>query len=670
MKPDPLLAWRDANARFLRASVEQLRARLRDHGAPASAAESGGSSAASSRLVDEARAAMPAPSALDTLAEAFELSAFGTEVLLLCAAVELENDFGSLCARAHGDSQRPWPTFGLALAVLPEPSWTALLPMAPLRAWHLVELAEPAPRLLTTTALRIDESILHYLLGLPHAEERLAALLSPVPASPSLPASHQELARRMAAVWSGEGREERETVLELCGDELDGKRAAATEACRLLEMNLTAVSALALPTAPAELELIMRLCEREALLSNTVLLLDADDLDGGGDSLREHAVRTFVERLRCLLIVSTRRRRLSHRRRVMAFDAARPTLAEQRVLWAGLVRRRGRRVEEEISRLAMHFDMPAFAIHTAWQGALAQHGEKLAAAAPEELAATLWDTCRRQARSRLEHLAQRLKPNPGWDDLVLPSAQRRVLELIVAQVRHRARVYGEWGFEQKGERGLGIAVLFAGASGTGKTMAAEVLAHRLELDLYRVDLSAVVSKFIGETEKNLRQIFDGAEESGSILLFDEADAIFGKRTEVKDSHDRHANVEVGYLLQRLEAYRGLAILTTNLKESLDQAFLRRLRFIVHFPFPDAAEREQIWQRIFPSEMPMQGLDFRLLSRLNVSGGNIRGIALQAAFMAAEADEPVTMRLLEKAARHEFARTEKTITETELRGWTS
>jgi SpoVK/Ycf46/Vps4 family AAA+-type ATPase len=235
-------------------------------------------------------------------------------------------------------------------------------------------------------------------------------------------------------------------------------------------------------------------------------------------------------------------------------------------------------------------------------------------------------------------------------------------------VRQRTTVYETWGFAVKGARGLGISALFVGASGTGKTMAAEVLANELRLDLYRIDLSQVVSKYIGETEKNLRRVFDAAEEGGAVLLFDEADALFGKRSEVKDSHDRYANIEVSYLLQRMEAYQGLAILTTNLKAALDPAFLRRLRFVVQFPFPDAAQRAEIWRRIFPQAMPTENLEITKLARLNIAGGAIRNIALHAAFLAADRHEPVAMSHLLRAARNEYDKLEKPLTETEIAGW--
>jgi SpoVK/Ycf46/Vps4 family AAA+-type ATPase len=295
-------------------------------------------------------------------------------------------------------------------------------------------------------------------------------------------------------------------------------------------------------------------------------------------------------------------------------------------------------------------------------------------AAPRErcddarLAGDLWHACRGAARARLESLARRIQPSASWEDLVLPPAQLRTLREVAAHVRQRFQVYETWGFAAKSSRGLGISALFVGPSGTGKTMAAEVLANELQLDLFRIDLSAVVSKYIGETEKNLRRVFDAAEGGGAILLFDEADALFGKRSEVKDSHDRYANIEIGYLLQRMEAYRGLAILTTNLKNSLDQAFSRRLRFVIQFPFPDPAQRREIWRRIFPPATPTEGLQWDRLCQLNVPGGSIRNIALSAAFLAADAGQPVRMPHLLQAARSECAKFDRAPSEAEIGGW--
>jgi SpoVK/Ycf46/Vps4 family AAA+-type ATPase len=242
------------------------------------------------------------------------------------------------------------------------------------------------------------------------------------------------------------------------------------------------------------------------------------------------------------------------------------------------------------------------------------------------------------------------------------------LRLIATQLRNREQVYADWGFAERSARGLGISALFAGPSGTGKTMAAEVLARELRFELYRIDLSQVISKYIGETEKNLKQVFDAAESGGTILLFDEADAIFGRRSEVRDSHDRYANIEVSYLLQRMESYRGLAILTTNMKNALDPAFLRRIRFVVQFPFPDGTQRAEIWRRAFPPATPTDSLDVGRLSKLNVAGGNIRNIAMNAAFLAADASQPVRMSHLLRAARSEYVKLERTLTDGEIAGW--
>jgi SpoVK/Ycf46/Vps4 family AAA+-type ATPase len=255
--------------------------------------------------------------------------------------------------------------------------------------------------------------------------------------------------------------------------------------------------------------------------------------------------------------------------------------------------------------------------------------------------------------------------------LVLPDETKGLLKQIAEQVPNRHKVYDDWGFRQKMSRGLGISVLFAGASGTGKTMAAEVLANELDLNLYRIDLSAVVSKYIGETEKNLRKVFDTAEDGGTLLFFDEADALFGKRSEVKDSHDRFANTQIADLLQRMEAYSGLAILATNMKSALDTAFLRRLRFIVNFAFPGAAERKLIWQKAFTGKVFKPGteqgdLDFDRLSQFNLTGGNIHSIALNAAFLAAQNNEYVTMSHVMQAVRTEFRKLEKPINEAEFR----
>jgi len=279
---------------------------------------------------------------------------------------------------------------------------------------------------------------------------------------------------------------------------------------------------------------------------------------------------------------------------------------------------------------------------------------------------TLWAASLSFTRPALDRLAQRIDARASWDDIVLPAEQAGTLKQLVAQVRQRSRVYDDWGFGERMTRGKGIAALFAGESGTGKTMAAEVIAQDLRLELYRIDLSGVVSKYIGETEKNLRRVFDAAETGGAILLFDEADALFGKRSEVKDSHDRYANVEINYLLQRLEAYRGLAILTTNMKGAIDPSFIRRLRFVVDFPFPGVPDRKRIWSQVFPAATERTDLDLDRLARFTLTGGSIHNAALNAAFLAADAGDPVTMPRVLEAIRGEYRKLARPVSESEFR----
>jgi hypothetical protein len=279
--------------------------------------------------------------------------------------------------------------------------------------------------------------------------------------------------------------------------------------------------------------------------------------------------------------------------------------------------------------------------------------------------ADLFAASRAHSNQNLARMATKVKPCYGWDDIVLPADTFNQLQEMVNVVQQRHVVYEKWGFGQKMALGKGLNVLFSGEPGTGKTMAADIIAGALGLDLYKVDLSTLVSKYIGETEKNLERIFTEAATSNAILFFDEADAIFGKRSEVKDSHDRYANIEISFLLQRMEAYDGVVILATNLQANLDEAFTRRFHFITDFPFPNAADRERIWRVNLPPQTPIADeVDFGLLARrFRIAGGNIRNIILAAAFLAARDEQPVTMRHLFHAARREFQKMGRLIEDT-------
>jgi predicted nucleic acid-binding protein len=659
--------WNESNQRFLMAAIGMVRVQLEHHIA---SSQTEGESPDNGRIAQEALSAatvaLPSPSALELLCKMFGLSSFERDLLLLCAGVELDSSFATMCAKAQGDPARACPTLSLALAALPDAHWSALTPSAPLRRWRLIDVG--AGSVLTLSPLRIDERILHYLAGVQHLDERLAGLIEGLQPTSDLAPSHAVLAERIAALWSQASRHDELPIVQLCGKEPGDIRSLATAACAGVGFNAGLIAAHSVPTGTSELDGFMRLWEREAVLSHTALLIECRDLDPS-DAARAGAINRMIEGLRGPLIISSAEPRRTSRRETLTFDVQNITRGEQRDIWQKVLAEIPADLNGEVETFVSQFDLNTQKIHSARTEVL---GQKLLSESlgntTFDVGVALWNACRLQARPRLSDLAQRLEPAATWDDLVLPELQLKTLAEVAVHVRRRTTVYETWGFAEKGARGLGISALFSGVSGTGKTMAAEVLANELRLDLYRIDLSAVVSKYIGETEKNLRRVFDAAEEGGAILLFDEADALFGKRSEVKDSHDRYANIEVSYLLQRMEAYRGLAILTTNLKSALDTAFLRRIRFIVPFPFPDAAQRAEIWRRIFPTQTPTRDLDTAKLARLNVAGGNIRNIAMNAAFLAADAGEPVCMKHLLRAAQSEYSKLEKSLTETEIRGW--
>lgn len=657
----PSASWHEANQRYLTAALGDVRAALRRH-LPEGAADSPAYGPVDEPAEDpeEIAGALSPPPALEQLCGVFDLSSFERGVLLLCAGVELEASFAALCAAAQTGAGTTHPTFGLALAALPDAHWSALTPAAPLRRWRLIEV-RPGDTL-TASPLHVAERVLHYLAGMQHLDENLVGFVQHVGShDPDLVPSHRALAERIAAVWARSDGEALPAI-QLCGAATAGKPGIAAAACGRLGLQLYRMPTSVLPSAPHEFDVLLRLWARESVLSGAVLLLDAEQLDPE-DAARATLVRRFVEETGGPLLVASRERLEVPRRPPIAFDVTRPTRPEQHGLWTETLGPDAALLNGELDRITAQFDLSAPDIRAAGLRVAGTAGD-----AGGETRSALWEVCRIQARQGLEGHARCIEPTATWDDLVLPEAQRDILHTIEAHVRNRFRVHETWGFAARSSRGLGITALFSGPSGTGKTLAAEVLAHALELDLYHVDLSSVVSKYIGETEKNLRRVFDAAEAGGAVLLFDEADALFGRRSEVKDSHDRYANLEVSYLLQRMEAYRGLAILTTNLESALDDAFERRLRFRVAFPFPDADHRAAIWRRVFPPETPTRGLDPEKLARLDATGGTIRNIALHAAFLAAEAGEPVGMAHVKDAARRVYAQLEKLLTDREIQGW--
>jgi hypothetical protein len=607
------------------------------------------------REQDQPPTTLPGCPALDAMATMFGLSTFERAIVLLCTGLELDSRIGGACAEASGRADAPYPTFALALAVLPDPHWSALGPESPLRRWRLVDISSTSDLPISSRPLTIDERVLNFLIGIQQPSTHLQGMIAFVPFDDSIVPSHGELAAKIANTWShSEGGP---PVTVLTGGNDGSKRAIAAAACSTLGLGLAEMSADGIPQTPPERSSLARLWERESALSNAALYLDSHDLEGGLQS-----VARFIDGMSSPVFVGSADPLRGIRRSSMTLSVRRPTSSEQRDLWRSSLGTHAVGLNGHVDRLASHFDLSGVAIRASVSEALT------ADTSESDLKEVLWDAGRSQARARLDDLAERIESTATWDDLVLPADSMAPLYELTSQIRHRTMVYEQWGFGNSNRRGLGVSALFAGPSGTGKTLAAEVLAHELRLDLYRIDLSGVVSKYIGETEKNLRRVFDAAEEGGAVLFFDEADALFGKRSEVKDSHDRYANIEVNYLLQRMEAYRGVAILATNLKGSLDSAFLRRIRFVVTFPVPDVEQRTEIWRRVFPPSAPTAAIDLDKLARLNVTGGNIRNIAVNAAFLAAAAGEPIGHAHLAQATRNEFVKLERPQPEDEIRSW--
>jgi hypothetical protein len=579
-------------------------------------AEPGSNDVASAAAAyQEARARLresQTPASIDRLSASFRLTPFDEDLLLLALHSQLN------ARPKHVTPQAAQAAFGIHGDEALAKSWERLGPSAPLRRFQLIDCTERP--VAATTPLVIDERTARYLMGENAIDQRIAALVAPVDGGPCPKRHHQGIEGLAGRLGQGA-----RPLAMIVGPKQSGRRAAAATLARGFGLAIAEIRPRTLEAAPDLLPVLAR----EAALGGFALLIDIDQAEG--KRLLEERLAQFDG---LVIAIAEVRHEFPFAMSALRLD---PLDAEDRVqLWQDALGPHTAEVHQAITAVAQQFKFGPRAI----AAAAADGGE-------------LWQACRERASRELDELADRIVPRYGWDDIVLPPDVIHDLKAAAAQVRHSALVYGEHGFAKKYPRGRGISLLLSGPSGTGKTMAAEVIASDLALDLYRIDLSRVVSKYIGETEKNLRAVFDAAETSGAVLLFDEADALFGKRSEVKDSHDRYANIEVSYLLQRMECYSGLAILATNMKGHLDGAFMRRLRYVIDVPSPDAAARRLIWQKAFPADMPRATLDFDALARLDIAGGNIAVIAINAAFLAAADGAPLDMRHLARAARAEY-----------------
>jgi hypothetical protein len=596
--------------------------------------------------------------ALLELARLTGLGAFGTDLLVLAAAPALDGAFGRAYAELHDDPRRDAATLYLALVLfVNDPAERlvaadALAPSRPLASLRLVDIRDEPGEPMLTRALSVDGRMSDFVRGVNRTDARLVPLLEAAPRA--LDGAMARGGEAIAAILSAEP--ERWLTLCLLGTVEGGARDAAQAACEAVGLRLHTLDAARLAAhSPAEREALIALIGREALLAGTAVLVDAQAVERGSGA--SGVFDDLIARLGAtLFVVGPERWHGAPTSHVVSLP--RPTRAEQNALWRTALGGYRNSVNGEVDAIVQQFDFGPGTIADVVARAACGPGGVITGAG-------LWRSCREQTGPALNDLAKRITPAYGWEDIVVSDGVRAQLRELAGQVEQRGRVYEAWGFGAQLTRGRGITALFAGLSGTGKTMAAEILAAHLELDLYRIDLAGVVSKYIGETEKNLRKVFDAAQRSGAILLFDEADALFGTRTEVRDSHDRYANVEINYLLQQMEDYTGLAILATNRRGSLDPAFLRRLRFVIEFPFPSVDDRRRIWERVFPAQAERGALEYEFLSRLELPGGNIRSIAINAAFLAAADHAPIAMPHLVRAAAREYTKLSRPISAAEF-----
>jgi AAA+ superfamily predicted ATPase len=614
-------------------------------------------------------------SPLAGLLHAFGLSPFDVDLALIALAPEIDLRYERIFAYLQDDVTRKRPTVELTLNLLCSSAEEKIerrahfSPEAPLLREGLLHLV-PDPNQVEppflARYLKLDDQVTRLLLGHSGLDPRLASFCEvggPVPDWNGLPLS-TEIKPALAGLVRQAHANRTPLQLYFQGPQGAGKLQAALSLAAVAGAELLAVRADHLLERAGVRELI-KLLLREAQLRGAVLYISGlDDVREQDLAARRQDLLESVSRHNGITILAGKKPWIP---RSGAALAVQPIIfsvlsfAESCACWESELANHGLALEKPALELvASRFRLTAGQIKTALAGALLDSEWRSAQLGTTEKTApalSVDDLCaaaRAQCGHELGRLANKIEPRYHWTDIILPPDQMQHLREICAQAEFRKVVYGDWGFDSKLSLGKGLNVLFSGPPGTGKTMAAEVMAHELLLDLYRIDLSQVVSKYIGESEKNLDKIFTAAENSNAILFFDEADALFGKRSEVRDSHDRYANIEISYLLQKMEEYQGISILATNLRQNLDDAFMRRLQAVVEFPFPDEEYRTRIWKNVFPREAPLASdVDFTVLAReVRLAGGNIKNMALTAAFYAAAEGGVIRMEHLIQAANRE------------------
>jgi hypothetical protein len=607
-----------------------------------------------------------AKSELMWLAQEYELSTFDLDVIVIALATELDRSYERVFGYLQDDITCKRPTVDLALNLLcpstrdRQIGLTHFLPDGPLSKHKLLQPDAEHGRSILARELRLDEGVINLLLGVKVLDSRLADYCQLIDSTVSLAdvPVDSDLKRALQVLTAQANTEA--LRLHFRGPASTAKRQTAEALAS--SKSLIVVDIEHAVSVAHDFDQSLRLLLREARFRNALVYFENVDV-----LLNEDRAVTYRQFLKALngtasTIIVSGDKPLSGSLRMYEVQFRVPDFAQRRESWKVNLSRRDVVVDAEVlDSLAGSFRLTSSEIETAvtaaidrahWRAAEQPVDDPLSALpTPQDLFAS----ARARSSHNLGRFARKIELKYEWADLVLPGDQLSQLREICSRYRHQQVVYNNWGFGRKLSLGRGLSALFSGHPGTGKTMAAEVIANELLLDLYKIDLSQVVSKYIGETEKSLNSIFQEAQASNAILFFDEADALFGKRTEVKDSHDRYANIEVSYLLQKMEEYDGIAVLATNLRKNIDEAFLRRMQFIIEFPFPDEAERRRIWEVVFPREAPIDGdVDFGVLARsIRLAGGNLKNIALAAAFYAASDGGVIGKEHVANATRREY-----------------
>lgn len=617
------------------------------------------------------------------LSKILQLDEFEYHILIICLAPQLETRYERLYAYLQNNQTMKYPCKSFIRELLTEISNDQFSTARYLRPtsslYHYQILKTFSDQSINHDLLKIDDRIISFILEEAVVDNRIKNYLK---IYSQIDWNNLIVAKSVQDQIANLFRSMKKTnnilanTIYFYGRKGTGKKMIARALCHDLNTDLIVVDAQALLKTEEKFQENVRLIVREAILLSSAIYFENFQMIDNEIKDNFFYLNLLIEEINesgwLIFIGSTNppSERLIHLTNFYSFEIHAPDNAMQKKLWSHYLKtvpKSNKFLSEE--ELSVRYNLTGGQI----VDAISIASGKAKAEKPSNYKITgldILDACRIVSQPKLSNFARKINAVYRWSDIVLPENQMQQLKELINHVKLKYKIIDAWGFRKKQSGTLGLTALFVGPSGTGKTMAAEILADELDLDLYKIDLSTVVSKYIGETEKNLERIFTEAEYSNTILFFDEADALFGKRSEVKDAHDRYANIEISYLLQRMESYEGISILASNFRQNIDAAFIRRVRFIIDFPFPDEDARKEIWRKIFPEQTPLDSdIDYGFLAKnFKINGGTIRNIALNAAYLAASEDLIVLMNHLISAAKSELEKTGKMIDKSKFKNF--